>query len=159
MHKEKSYFKTQNGSLAICHIGVITIEQYEPVQQLVQHGRYTVNLHRGRATKCYSFFCGQRVWNILKSTEAWRFSMETVVWVRGECMNGWKDFKMEDKMSVMNNEVGDLLAWQLRQWNSRSSSKSVTTGESLLWNCCRIGHESRLCVQYCPWWPQVYESV
>jgi len=24
-------------------------------------------------------FCGQRVWNLLKSTEEWRFSMETVV--------------------------------------------------------------------------------
>jgi len=32
MHKEKSYFVTQNGSLAICHIGVVTIEQYEPAQ-------------------------------------------------------------------------------------------------------------------------------
>ena len=45
MHNEKSYFGTQNGSLEICHIGVVTIEQYE----LVQRGRSTVNLHRGRA--------------------------------------------------------------------------------------------------------------
>jgi len=66
-------------------------------------------------------FCGQRVWNLLKSTEEWSFSMETVVWVRGECMNGWKDFKTDDKMSVMNTGVGDQLAWQVRQWNSRSS--------------------------------------
>ena len=51
-------------------------------------------------------FCGQRVWNLLKSTEEWRFSMETVVWVRGECMIGWKDFKMEGKMSVMNTGEG-----------------------------------------------------
>jgi len=49
MHNEKSYFRTQNSSLAICHIGVVTIEQYEPVQQLVQHGRSTINLHRGTA--------------------------------------------------------------------------------------------------------------
>jgi hypothetical protein len=27
-------------------------------------------------------------------------------------MNGWKDFRMEDKMSVMNTGVGDQLAWQ-----------------------------------------------
>ena len=58
--------------------------------------------------------------------------METVVWVRGECMNGWKDFKTDNKMSVMNTRLGDQLAWQVRQWNSRLSSKSVTTGESLL---------------------------
>jgi len=32
MHNEKSYFGTQNGSLAICHIGIMTTEQYEPVQ-------------------------------------------------------------------------------------------------------------------------------
>jgi len=32
MHNEKSYFGTQNGSLTICHIGVVTIEQYEPAQ-------------------------------------------------------------------------------------------------------------------------------
>jgi len=77
-------------------------------------------------------FCGQRVWNILKSTKAWRFNMETVVWVRGECMNGWKDFTMEDETSVMNTRLGDQLAWQLGQWNSRSSRVSVTTGESVL---------------------------
>ena len=66
-------------------------------------------------------FRGQREWNLLKSTEEWRYSMETVVWVRGECMNGWKDFKMDDKMSVTNTGLGDQLAWQVRQWNSRSS--------------------------------------
>jgi len=32
MHKEKSYFGTQNGSLEICHIGVVTIKQFEPAQ-------------------------------------------------------------------------------------------------------------------------------
>jgi len=41
--------------------------------------------------------------------------METVVSVRGVCMNGWKDFKTDDKMSVMNTGVGDQLAWQVRQ--------------------------------------------
>ena len=56
MHNEKSYFGTQNGSLTICHIGVVTIEQYEPAQWLVQHGRSTVNLRCGRAMKRYSFF-------------------------------------------------------------------------------------------------------
>jgi len=25
--------------------------------------------------------CGQRVWNLLKSTKEWRFSMQTVVWL------------------------------------------------------------------------------
>ena len=30
-------------------------------------------------------------------------------------MNGWKDFKTDDKMSVMNTVVGDQLAWQVRQ--------------------------------------------
>jgi len=30
-------------------------------------------------------------------------------------MNGWKDFKMDNKMSVMNTGVGDQLAWQVRQ--------------------------------------------
>jgi hypothetical protein len=56
MHNEKSDFGTQNSSLAICHIGVMMIEQYEPAQLLVQHGHSTVNLHRGRAKKRYSFF-------------------------------------------------------------------------------------------------------
>ena len=32
MHNEQSYFGTQTGSLVICHIGVMTIEQYEPAQ-------------------------------------------------------------------------------------------------------------------------------
>ena len=44
------------GSLAICHIGVATIKQSEPAQYAVQHGRSTVSLHCGRATKRYSFF-------------------------------------------------------------------------------------------------------
>ena len=30
-------------------------------------------------------------------------------------MNGWKDFKTDDKMSVMNIGVGEKLAWQVRQ--------------------------------------------
>ena len=30
-------------------------------------------------------------------------------------MNGWKDFKTDDKMSVMNTGMGDLLAWEVRQ--------------------------------------------
>jgi len=34
MHNERSYFGTQNGSLVICHIGVVSIEQYEPVAQV-----------------------------------------------------------------------------------------------------------------------------
>jgi len=32
MYNEKSYFGTQNGSLAISHIEFVTIEQYEPAQ-------------------------------------------------------------------------------------------------------------------------------
>ena len=47
-------------------------------------------------------------------------------------MNGWKDFKTDDKTSVMNTGEGEQLAWQLRQWNSRWISESVTTGQSLL---------------------------
>ena len=87
-------------------------------------GRTTWPLHcqlaPWKSNEALFVFCGQRVWNLLKSTEEWRFSMETVVWVRGECMNGWKDFKTDDKMSV-NTGVGDQLVWQVRQWNSRSS--------------------------------------
>ena len=30
-------------------------------------------------------------------------------------MNGWKDFKTEDKLSVMNTGVGDQLTWRERQ--------------------------------------------
>jgi len=41
--------------------------------------------------------------------------METVVCVRGECMNGCKDFKTDGKLSMMNTGVGDQLAWQVRQ--------------------------------------------
>ena len=32
MHKEKSYFGIQNGSLVICNIGVVTIKLFEPAQ-------------------------------------------------------------------------------------------------------------------------------
>jgi len=88
-------------------------------------GRTTWPLHcqlaPWKGNEALFVFCGQRVWNLLKSTEESRFSMKTVVWVRGECMNGWKDFKTDDKMSVMNTGVGDQLTWQVRQWNSRSS--------------------------------------
>jgi len=74
-----------------------------------------------KSSEALFIFSGQRMWNLLKSTEEW---------VREECMNGWKDFKTYDKLSVMNIGEGDHLAWQLRQWNSRSNSESVTTGES-----------------------------
>ena len=79
-------------------------------------GRTTWPLHcqlaPWKSNEVLFVFCGQRVWNLLKSTEEWRFSMETVIWVRGECMNGWKDFKTDDKMSVMNTRVGEQLAWR-----------------------------------------------
>jgi len=32
MHNEKSYFETQNSSLAIYLIGVVTLKQFEPAQ-------------------------------------------------------------------------------------------------------------------------------
>jgi hypothetical protein len=67
--KERSYFGTQNGSLAICHIRNVTIEQYEPAQYLIQHGRSTVNLNRERATKRRSFFVIRGRKNFLKCTE------------------------------------------------------------------------------------------
>jgi len=56
MPNQKSYFGIQNGSSAICNIGVVTIKQFEPTQYAVKHGLSTVNVHRGRATKLYSFF-------------------------------------------------------------------------------------------------------
>jgi len=69
MHNEKSYFGTQNGSLAICHIGVVTIEQYEPAQWLVKHGRSIVNLHRKKSNEVLFVFCSQSVSDLLKCTE------------------------------------------------------------------------------------------
>ena len=33
----------------------------------------------------------------------------------GRVCDRWKDFKMEDKTSMMNTGVGDQLVWQLRQ--------------------------------------------
>ena len=96
-------------------------------------------------------FCCQRVWNLLKSTEEWRFSMETVVWVRGECMNGWKDFKT----SAMNTGVGDQLACN---WDSETADRAANLwlqSSHYWWNCCRIQHESWLCIRYCPRRPRV----
>ena len=37
-----------------------------------------------KSNKALLVFCGHRVWNLLTSTEEWRFNMETAVWVRGE---------------------------------------------------------------------------
>jgi hypothetical protein len=65
--------------------------------------------------------------------------METVVWVRGDCMNGWKDFKTEGKTSVMSTVVGDQLVWQLRQWNSRLSSESMSTGVHAVLSMMTLG--------------------
>jgi len=88
-------------------------------------GRTTWPLHcqlaPWKSNEALFVFCGQRERNLLKFIEERRFSMETVVWVRGECMNRWKDFKTDDKISVMNTGVGDQLAWQVRQWKSKSS--------------------------------------
>jgi dTDP-D-glucose 4,6-dehydratase len=40
-------------------------------------------------------------------------------------VNGWKDFKTEDEISVMNTRVGDQLAWQLRQQIEQGIRKLV----------------------------------
>ena len=34
-----------------------------------------------KSNEVWFIFCGQRVWNLLKCTEEWRVSMETVVWL------------------------------------------------------------------------------
>jgi hypothetical protein len=90
MHNEKSYFGTQNGSLAMCRIGVVTIEQYEPAQELVQHGRSTVNFYHGRAAKRYSSFvvrgC-ETFWNLQKNEgSVWGqlFESGNNVWMGGK---------------------------------------------------------------------------
>jgi len=57
VHNEKSYFGTQNGPLATRHIS----EQYEPAQYPTQCGRSTVNWHRAKATKLYSFLWSEGV--------------------------------------------------------------------------------------------------
>ena len=38
-------------------------------------------LAQWKSNEALFIFCGQRVWNLLKSTEEWRFSMETDVWL------------------------------------------------------------------------------
>jgi len=105
-------------------------------------GRTTWPLHcqlaRWKSNEALLIFCGQRVWNVLISTEEWRISIETVVLVRGECMNGWKDFKTDDKMSVMNTGVGDQLAWQVRQWQVFSRGHPQACGQ-VDQVCCEAG--------------------
>jgi len=64
----------------------------------------------------FFFFCGQSVWNLLKCTDEWRFNMETVVWVRGVCMNGWKDFKTEDKTSVSQFADDNQVMEAVQSW-------------------------------------------
>ena len=56
MHNEKSYFGTQNGSLATRHIGVVTTEQYEPAQWPIQCGRSTVDWHRPKSNESFIHF-------------------------------------------------------------------------------------------------------
>ena len=45
---------------------------------------------------------------------------------------GWVEIFQNGTQTLMNTGMWDQLAWQLRRWNSRSRSESVTTGESLL---------------------------
>ena len=79
MHNEKSYFGTQNGSLAICHKGVVMIEQWACA---IAHTTwpFQCKLAPLKSNETLFVFCHQRVWNFLKSTVEWRFSMEKVVW-------------------------------------------------------------------------------
>ena len=80
----------------------------------------------------------------------------------GRVWDGWKDFKTADITSVMNTGVGEQLAWQMRQRNSKSSSESVTTGvtideiavefnmsHSSAWN---IVHDELGCRKVCSRW-------
>ena len=50
-------------------------------------GRTTWPLHcqlaPWKSNEALFVFCGQRVWNLLKSTKEWRFSIETAVWAIG----------------------------------------------------------------------------
>jgi hypothetical protein len=50
--------------------------------------------------------------------------METVVWVRGECINGWKDFKTEDKPLVSQFADDNEVMEALQSW-LKATPKSV----------------------------------
>jgi len=78
-------------------------------------------------------FCGQGVWNLLKCTEEWRLGMETVVWVRGECMNGWKGFKTEDKTSVSQFADDNEVMEALQSWLKATPKSFILEGSASLW--------------------------
>jgi len=81
MHNEKSYSGTQNGSLATCHIGVVHDRAVWACT--IAHTVWPLHcqLAPWKSNEVLFIFCGQRAWNLLKSAEEWRFSMETVVWL------------------------------------------------------------------------------
>jgi hypothetical protein len=165
MHNEKSYFGAQNGSLAICHIGPWWSSSMSLCTSLYNMAAplSTCTVEQQRRVICFLWSEGVKPSEIYRKAKVQYGNS----WVRGECMNGWKDFKTEDKTSV-NTRVGDQLAWQLRQWNSRSSSESVTTGESLTMKLpqhstwvtalCTILSMMALGIGKCPkavvWWSQ-----
>ena len=93
-------------------------------------------------------FCGQRVWNLLKSTEEWRFS-------RSQLFESGESVWMGGKISKRKTK----LQWWTPEWETslRGNRDNETADQvtrlqvSHYWrNCCRIQHESQLCVQYCP---------
>jgi hypothetical protein len=61
MHNKKFYFKTPNGSLAMGHIGVVMIEQYEPAQQLKKTRPFHCQFALWKSNYALFIFCGQRV--------------------------------------------------------------------------------------------------
>ena len=42
--------------------------------------------------------------------------METVVWVKGECMNEWKNFKTEDNTSVSQFADDNVVMEAVQSW-------------------------------------------
>jgi hypothetical protein len=88
-------------------------------------------------------FCSHWVWNLLKCTEELRFSMETVVWVRGECINGWTDFKTEDKTSVNQFADDNEVIEAVQSWLKATPKSFFLEGVRKLvdrWTkCCEAG--------------------
>jgi hypothetical protein len=81
MHNEKSYFGTQNGSLATCR--VMRRDDRAVWACTIAHTVWPLHcqLAPWKSEEVLFIFCGQRVWNLLKSTEERRFSMKTAVWL------------------------------------------------------------------------------
>jgi len=89
----------------------------------------------------YICFCGQRVWNLLKYTEEWRFSMETFEWGESVWMGNRRQNVSGRPVSVATETVKQQIEQRIHDYRRVTIDEIAIQFNTSHSSACNIVHE------------------